>query len=1419
MKKALCGLVAMALCSAGPVAGGDGVWTSPLGGLWSEALMWAGGDAAGGGGHASFEVAGGTVAVTNDVTGLALSGLTFNAAGGNQADWVFSGREIEIVGNPVVNVAAGRAEFNAVVKSADMMTKAGNGALFFEAGLTGGGGVTLQGGVFEVRNGRELGSGRFNWNGGVLKAVPGEAGLQESSSPNNNINLGTYGTNTSVTLNLRMADRTVCNESTYPQNTQYIYRGRWYVPQDGVYSFAKDFDDCGYLAIDNCVLFNNGTWDLLLVVRDVPLRQGWHDVEARVSQGSGGVGPQKEGSAYGIMFDPNNGDFSTPQLRAGAESFIDPGNGSVLRSDMQTCALQLVFLNNDVTLDASAMPPDYTPALMCGIQTNAAAASVPKLTVVGGDGRLLIGSQTLFGYPSLHAVFNADATAANGILFGGKVALYRLPTACAWEILPHTDLLIGTAGILGSGPLTLTNHSVRINSEDALNGPYPITIKGTDNRVYFDPTENINGSWAGNLTLTLAHDVSMVGNASAAVFTGRGTCYYDGTISGTGSLLKTDNSTAHLRGVNTFEGDVQISGGRLNVYAPTVGVHTNPVSLTNGGTLSFVSPVTEAYIHSLGGVSGTLDIPAGQTLTVNELNMTGTLNVSGAGALCVSNSLSSATRLSVSGGVRLEVPQGVAFAQVTLANDGVMLEVSGEGTLGGILGAGSVIKRGNGTMTLLGAAGFDGNIVVAEGSLALSFTDTSTFTAPTLWLDASKGASLDHSRNENSGDPDKDIVSTWQDWRGNGRYAQVQGLPGSQNYDRPYLLPDECNGLPVMSCGNFTTASPVQEYRRMKFNSDLNCWRVIMVFGSQLGGGHILGSDNNSGSNTNFLRGTALDTTPPVASDPIWKYFNHPVRLDGVSVDGLTTGLSGGYQIINTSFSSALTINLIGMANRWQNAGGQRYGEALFFTSSITDSESRLIEAYLGSKWGIPCGRVSQVTVQAGANLLVDGTIQIDSLHGDGTVIKTGPGALRIGGAFSGTIDVQEGTLEPAALPPPPAAASLPLNNMTLWLDACETNRITSDTLPGQVFQWLDRRPNVNRFAFGYWTTAYRERPWLIETPAPRGGSDPLTWVDFLPNLDEDPLDSSNKYMKFCIDVNPVGYVQDQNRATFMNIRTGFMVLDSLRGGGQPMERHFARGTPWNVASTPVWSSGGDDRVRNGNTRLDGLQVNGRTTGYNGAVQVLSFTTTSNAELEYLANSKQSLERIGEFILFDTVLSSDTRRAYEAYLLNKWKGASALGYHYPGDPLAGTVTIASGVTLDVSAFNAGEIGSVSCPGTLRTSDFAALPPINGPLGNLEVLAGDITFDVSAQGAAPEMNITGALTVPSAGTLTLNFTEQVKGTKTITLFTYATLTGSGFDGWTLALTGDTPNGATVRLRQGPTETYAEIILGGTLLMIR
>jgi len=232
------------------------------------------------------------------------------------------------------------------------------------------------------------------------------------------------------------------------------------VPADATYSFMKNFDDGGYLAVDRAALINDTMWSNVTVVRGVKLAKGWHDIEIRVAQGGGGVGPTQSRFASGIMYDPTDGDFSATNM-ANVKVFEDPGDGSVLRTDRIATMPQRVVLAGNASVDLALQNADFAPLWAGGLMTDPAAGS-PVLTVAGGSGELRVGG--LGG----HAPYSVDAIAPGGVTFAEKVLLLALPTSSAWRIADGTDVALGAPALLGTGSLTLTNHSARVLSCDAL---------------------------------------------------------------------------------------------------------------------------------------------------------------------------------------------------------------------------------------------------------------------------------------------------------------------------------------------------------------------------------------------------------------------------------------------------------------------------------------------------------------------------------------------------------------------------------------------------------------------------------------------------------------------------------------------------------------------------------------------------------------------------------------------------------------------------------------------------------------------------------------------------------------------------------------------------------------------------------------
>lgn len=250
-----------------------------------------------------------------------------------------------------------------------------------------------------------------------------------------------------------------------------------------------------------------------------------------------------------------------------------------------------------------------------------------------------------------------------------------------------------------------------------------------------------------------------------------GTCTINGSISGAG-FDKTGVGTLILNGTNTNSGVTQVQAGTLRlVGAGSVssaseyfvsgvdatlelasGVSINTVRGYSDGLASQGAVVAKSgnntiqtvamYVLMGGSLSGIKVVAdAGAALSIGTVTGSGEFHVGGAGDVQLTSN-TSLYELHKIGSGRLTIPQGVAVSwsgramimDGTLSAQASSLSSVGltvfSGTLefnqtqnqvyaGGIAGAGSVSKKGVGSLTLTGSNGFTGGVSVSEGTLRI----------------------------------------------------------------------------------------------------------------------------------------------------------------------------------------------------------------------------------------------------------------------------------------------------------------------------------------------------------------------------------------------------------------------------------------------------------------------------------------------------------------------------------------------------------------------------------------------------------------------------------------------------------------------------------------------------------------------------
>jgi len=315
-------------------------------------------------------------------------------------------------------------------------------------------------------------------------------------------------------------------------------------------------------------------------------------------------------------------------------------------------------------------------------------------------------------------------------------------------------------------------------------------------------------------------------------------------------------------------------------------------------------------------------------------------------------------------------------------------------------GAGTVVKSGNDTLTLIDTTAFTGTVDVTAGTLNLA-VPAAPLAPPTntlFWVDASKAGSID---TDASG-----AVQTWRDAAGNGLYATAQ------SGHAPTLRGGDFAGRPVVDMGPYGSSSSSGS---MLWSQRLTGMKtVVWVLGSQMSGGYLLGATNNG---TSFHRGpppeggeiavTSMTYRSYILSANWGATIPTAAYTNGVSIITTTTGLSGGYQTLFMTWNSGTYAD--GFAfdrNIADRFGGQRLAEFIAYDRVLTDSERVTTDAYLNQKWfgqttpgyARPATQTG-VILREGAVLAMNGTEQsVTALSGVGLVSN---GTLVVSGTLS----------------------------------------------------------------------------------------------------------------------------------------------------------------------------------------------------------------------------------------------------------------------------------------------------------------------------------------------------------------------------------------------------------------------------------
>ena len=653
------------------------------------------------------------------------------------------------------------------------------------------------------------------------------------------------------------------------------------------------------------------------------------------------------------------------------------------------------------------------------------------------------------------------------------------------------------------------------------------------------------------------------------------------------------------------------------------------------------------------------------------------------------------------------------------------------------------------------------------------------------------------------------LVEAWYDVRGTERtwyFYNSRYYNGNQftvfTHVYPYLAQGEfagrtmsymtfgVNGASKSTWSNDGTDSPTVTSnmggnRRLYMEGmTVNPTAVIMVFGSQLGGGMAMLGGGSFARAGNTLADPICKTAP--SGTTIW--------LDGEEVNPTAAYFNGGWQVVSIVGPAAATVDAIGQNTKYQDAGGQSYGEILFFTNAVSDVRRRQVEAYLAKKWGVATygGEAVAYPFRAEGRL--------------GTVVVTDGAPVELRGTFAGSLTVN-GDVS-ISEPLPWTAADVPAEGRVDWYDADDAASLELETANAVVRQYPHGKTRDTLTSGCFLWGAGSRMPFAVT--GARGLGAERTWLDYNHPNGFQPTTSDGNVLRFI----PYNKSPSSGNAVSQTFRTLLVALDSGRGGGGTViasgsvsggSGDFRRRESATLADA-IWPSACSANVKNGVTRLNGAVVD-PARGFTGAPEVLSLTAAGNVSalcVDTYVNTesangvvlKQQGTVQGEMLLYDSVLDADVLANLEAYLMGKWTGVLPDGW---SDLREATVTAGTGTVSAVAAklpkFGDGFTGTIVMPDA--TFDF--------------------TFD-GATGAVEKPFVARGATLSLPAAVTVNVAcSNMQGAKAtaVPLFDVA-----GFAEpveWTFASTGAA--GKKLRVREENGKLLLELLNGGTIVVFR
>ncbi|MGJ5136635.1 autotransporter outer membrane beta-barrel domain-containing protein [Bradyrhizobium oligotrophicum] len=329
--------------------------------------------------------------------------------------------------------------------------------------------------------------------------------------------------------------------------------------------------------------------------------------------------------------------------------------------------------------------------------------------------------------------------------------------------------ITGSGGLtkLGAGTLTLTGTTTFagdtvISGGTLRTGASGVLSVASSYMIASGATLDIDGTGQTIGGLCGSGSVLLGTNGSLAIGDNGGATVFSGTISGSGTFVKSGPGVITLGGTNTYTGATIVDGGTLRAGAAGAFAPWSSIEVDNGGTLDLngfnqtIASLTgggavllgagtltsggdnasTSYTGTISGSGGFTKVGTGTMRFDGPTSYTGATTI-GAGTLQAGASgvLASASAFMIAPGATLDL-NGFDQSIGSLTGSGSVLLGAGTLTSGGnngsttfsgtVSGSGGFTKTGNGRMTLTGTSSYTGATIINGGVLDVEGAITNT---------------------------------------------------------------------------------------------------------------------------------------------------------------------------------------------------------------------------------------------------------------------------------------------------------------------------------------------------------------------------------------------------------------------------------------------------------------------------------------------------------------------------------------------------------------------------------------------------------------------------------------------------------------------------------------------------------------------